>query len=113
MLIEPIVASEGGGGRLGNYADPAAARFSSRMRASQMATTILVAPEYASRVAGTLDAGYDLRARGPQSLVLIASSAAGYTSVPLVSTSAPGVSFAGSILPLPMMCMTGTPRANR
>ena len=78
-----------------------------------MATTTLVAPEYASPVAGTSDAWYDLRSQGPQSLVLIASSAAGYTSVPLVSTCAPGVSFAGSILPLPMMCMTGTPWANR
>src|SRR6185312_4185532 len=30
VLIEPIVASEGSGGRLGNYADPAAARSACR-----------------------------------------------------------------------------------
>jgi hypothetical protein len=71
-------------------------------------------PEYAYPVAGNSDALYGLRKPEPsQSFPLIASSAAGYTSVPLVSTCAPGVSFAGSTLPLPMMCMTGTPRASR
>ena len=68
------------------------------------------------RISGRRKLGrlYDLREPEPsQSFALIASSAAGYTSVPLVSTCAPGVSFAGSTLPLPMMCMTGTPCANR
>src|SRR5579883_1719202 len=79
-----------------------------------MATTTLAASEYAYPVAGTSDALYDLRELRPsQSFVLIASSAAGYTSVPLANTCAPGESFAGSTLPLPMMCMTGTPCANR
>ena len=161
VLIGPIVASEGNGGRLGNYADPTAARFAGRYAplvgqrsrprtrptscphafpqrqprfiwpgpdhpgprtstcaprtcAQVMATTTLVAPEYAYPVTGNSDALYDLREPEPsQSFALIASSAAGYTRVPLVSTCAPGVSFAGSTLPLPMMCMTGTPCAKR
>jgi hypothetical protein len=79
-----------------------------------MATTTLVAPEYAYQLAGISDALYDLHEPEPsQSFTLIASSVAGYTSVPLVSTCAADVSFAGSTLPLPMMCMTRTPCANR
>jgi len=65
-------------------------------------------------LAGISDALYDLHEPEPsQSFTLIASSVAGYTSVPLVSTCAADVSFAGSTLPLPMMCMTRTPCANR
>src|SRR6185312_5357886 len=161
MLIGAIVASEGNGGRLGSYADPAAARLAGRCAllvgqrsrprtrltlcprafpqrlscgsfgpgrhpeprtstsatptcAQVMAATTLAAFEYAYPVAGNSNSSYDLREPEPsQSFALIASSAAGYTSVPLVSTRAPDVSFAGSTLPLPMMCMTGTPWAKR
>ncbi len=108
VLIGPIVASEGNGGRLGNYADPTAARPAGRcahfigqraQRTSRlyafprgqprfvcsrpngpdcarprallglagqlMATTTLVAPEYASPVAGTSNVWYDMRSQGP------------------------------------------------
>ena len=158
--IPPIVASEGNGGRLGNYADRTArglladkrlslgndpdrdgtdivpTRFSAAAAAVHLAgprppraTHVLARspdlhagdgdddisrPEYAYPVTGNSDALYDLSEPEPsQSFALIASSAAGYTMVPLGSTCAPGVSFAGSTLPLPMMCMTGTPCAKR
>ena len=160
VLIGPIVASEGNGGRLGNYADPTAARLAGRCALlvgqrsrprtrptscphafpqrqprfiwpgrPPRATHVHVRPSDLRAGDGDHDIGgprvrisgrrklgrlYDLLEPEPsQSFVLIASSAAGYTSVPLVSTCAPGVSFAGSTLPLPMMCMTGTPCANR
>src|SRR6185312_4339029 len=43
----------------------------------------------------------------PQSVGLAASSAGGYTSVPLGCARAPAVNFAGSILSCPTMCLTG------
>jgi hypothetical protein len=46
-------------------------------------------------------------------IVLTSSSAALYKSVPSDSDCTPGVSFAGSILSSPMICITGTPCASR
>jgi hypothetical protein len=70
--------------------------------------------KYSYPIAGSSDATCDLPEPEPSQFSdLIASSAAGYTSVPFVSTCAAGVSLAGSTLPLPIMCMTGTPCAKR
>lgn len=119
----PIVASEDSGGRLGNYVDPVAEPGvfrSCQPRRQFQQQKVAYAGIVDTRFANSVYAGPTIRratrrmrSTCPQSLGLGASSTIGYRSVPSGRAHAPGVSFAGSILSSPMMCITETPCVSR
>jgi hypothetical protein len=107
------------GGRLGIYGYPAAARVSSTPALANQSAMIgragLKRRRRRSPIVAKLSSmrvGCEPELRQPMRRPPL-SPAARYTSVLSDSTHAPSVSFAGSILLSPMMCITGTPCANR